>query len=298
MSTKNKANSLIVPIYINEKIVLDMLAILEDGFSTVSQVNYTESQENKKEQNIGFSAGTTATLLSRLLKIDITADSSHEGASEVSNCISKEKVHTNVSLFSKFRSYLEKENILKKDFTIEEVNIGDFLEIEGELEKNPLINFLDIFKDVFRLADTLTDKPQLNEKNKAKTQKQEENAFVKKIEALTGDLKHSGTIDFILTDSACTAVLSAQEQYLSNDNISEMLGGRFKVLGKVIAICKTEEDSIDLLRKTTLSILPEKTLDELFTGFKNEAFEQYHLPQMVTKIAGPAVMIIPVAIYA
>ena len=31
-----KADQLMVPVYINEKIVLDMLAIIEDGFSTVS----------------------------------------------------------------------------------------------------------------------------------------------------------------------------------------------------------------------------------------------------------------------
>lgn len=37
-----KADQLMVPVYINEKIVLDMLAIIEDGFSTVSQVSYTE----------------------------------------------------------------------------------------------------------------------------------------------------------------------------------------------------------------------------------------------------------------
>lgn len=39
------ADQLMVPVYINEKIVLDMLAIVEDGFSTVSQVSYTEHKE-------------------------------------------------------------------------------------------------------------------------------------------------------------------------------------------------------------------------------------------------------------
>lgn len=298
MNTKNKANSLIIPIYINEKIVLDMLAILEDGFSKVSQVNYAENLENKKDQNMGISGGTTATLLSRLLKIDITAGASHESSSEVSNTISKEKIHTNVSLLSKFRGFLENEEILKKDFTVEDINIGDFIELEGELEKNPLINCLEIIKDVLRLSDTLTDKPKLGERNKEKGKKQEDSTMLKQIEAITGDLKHSGTIDFILTDSACTAVLSAQEQYLANDNISEILGGRFKVLGKVISICRNEEDSIDLLRKTTLSVFPENMLDELVSGFRSEEIEQFHFPEMVTKIAGPAVMIIPVAIYA
>ena len=298
MSDKNKFDRLIVPIYINEKIVLDMLAILDDGFSMVSQVSYSEHAENKSEQNIGVNAGTSASLLSRLLKIDISAEASHEGASRSDNSLSKEKVHTNVSLLSKFRSYLVDDHVLKTDFSVADVDIGDFIEVEGELQKNPLINCLDIFTDVFRLADMFAEKPQLGEKTKAKNQKQQENETLKQIKALTGDLKHSGTIDFILTDSACTAVLSAQEQYLANDNVSEMIGGRFKVLGKVIAVCKDEEDSIDLLRKTTLSILPENTLDELVSGFQGEEFKQFRFPELITKIAGPAVMVIPIAIYA
>ena len=44
---KNK-NSLIVPIYINEKIVIDMLAIIDDGFSKVSQINSVENIDNSK----------------------------------------------------------------------------------------------------------------------------------------------------------------------------------------------------------------------------------------------------------
>ena len=296
--SKNKADRLIIPIYINEKIVLDMLAILDDGFSMVSQVNYTEHSGSKSEQNIGGSVGTSATLLSKLLKINLNAELSHVGEKGTENSLSKEKVHTNVSLLSKFRSYLVEEQILKTDFLIEDVHVGDFIEVEGELQKNPLINYLDIFTDVFHLADTFSEKAPLGEKTKAKAQKQQENVTLKQIQALTGDLKNSGTIDFILTDSQCTAVLSAQEQYLANDNVSEMLGGRFKVLGKVISVCKDENDSIDLLRKTTLSILSDNTLDELLTGFKNDEVEQFRFPELITRSAGPAVMVIPVAIYA
>lgn len=41
-----KSEQLIIPVYINEKIVLDMLAIMEDGFSTASQISYTEHYGN------------------------------------------------------------------------------------------------------------------------------------------------------------------------------------------------------------------------------------------------------------
>ena len=54
MSNEIKTDRLIIPVYINEKIVLDMLAILEDGFSMVSQVNYTEQRENSSAQVKGL----------------------------------------------------------------------------------------------------------------------------------------------------------------------------------------------------------------------------------------------------
>ncbi|MGM9929039.1 MAG: hypothetical protein ACI35P_13910 [Bacillus sp. (in: firmicutes)] len=179
-----------------------------------------------------------------------------------------------------------------------QIDIGDFIEIEGELQKNPLINYMEIFIDIFRLADIFEDKPQLGNRTQAKAQKHQDNEMVKQFQSFANELKHSGTVDFILSDSKGTVVLSVQEQYLSNDNISEIIGGRFKVLGKVIAVCKDENVGIDLLRKTSLSILPKETLEKMFSGFKTEEAKQFNLPVLVTEIAGPAVIVIPIAIYA
>lgn len=197
-----------------------------------------------------------------------------------------------------FGHFLVDEKILKSGFDVTNMKIGDFIEIEGELQKNPLINYMDIFVDLFRMADIFAEKPQLGGKTQAKAQKQQENETVKQIRSFADELKHSGTIDFILSDTAGTVVLSAQEQYLSNDNISEIIGGHFKVLGKVIAICKDETENIDLLRKTTLSILPIDLLTEPFSEFQNDDTKQFNLPELKTQISGPAVIVIPVAIYA
>lgn len=94
MSTKVKSDRLIVPVYINEKIVLDMLAIMEDGFSTVSQVSYSEQKESNSAQKV--SGGASATLLSKLLKIKLSSELSHEGTSGENTNITTERVHTNV----------------------------------------------------------------------------------------------------------------------------------------------------------------------------------------------------------
>lgn len=291
-------NQLMIPVYINEKIVLDMLAIIEDGFSTVSQVSYSDHKENSNAQKIEAEVSTSASILSKLLKIDLKGELSHSGNCGETENTTKEKVHTNVSLLSKFRAFLTDANILKSRFDISNMKIGDFIEVEGELQKNPLINCMDIFVDMLRMADIFAEKPQLNAKTQAKAQKQQQDETMKKIKSFASELKHSGTVDFILSDSAGTVVLSAQEQYLSNDNISEILGGHFKVLGKVIAICADKTESIDLLRKTTLSILPHDLLADMFLCLQNEDMKQYNLPELKTEISGPAVIVIPVAIYA
>lgn len=53
-----------------------------------------------------------------------------------------------------------------------------------------------------------------------------------------------------------------------------------------------------MLRKTSLSILSEELLAEMFAGFKNDDMKQFNLPELKTKISAPAVIVIPVAIYA
>ena len=298
MKNNISKNGLIIPVYINEKIVLDMLAIMEDGFSTVSQVNYTEHMEKNSAKKLDASASTTVPILSKLLKIDVSGGISQTGNDGKDTSVVKEKVHTNVSLLSKFRNFLIDEKILKSELDFSKIQVGDFVEIDGELEKNPLINYMDIFVDIFRLADIFTEEPQLGNITQAKNQKQQDSKILKQIKSFSEELKHSGTIDFILSDERGTIVLSAQEQYLANDNVSEILGGHFKVLGKVISICKDENENIDLLRKTTLSVLSEGMLEEMFSDFKNSDMEQFNLPELVTKITGPAAIVIPVAIYA
>ena len=296
MKTKLSHTQLMVPVYINEKIVLDMLAIIEDGFSMVSQVNSSEQKESTSGQ-IG-SVNATTSLLNKLLKIDLKGDISHTGNVGESENISKEKVHTNVSLLSKFRTTLESEKLLDTTSDISNTKIGSFIELEGELQKNPLIDYMDKIIDMFRMVDIFSDEPDLGNKKNASLQKKKESQIIKQIKEFSAELKHSGTIDFILSGSNGTIVLSAQEQYLANDNISEIIGGKFKILGKVIAICKDSSESIDLLRKTTLSVLTDEILADFFAVFKNGDMKQFNLPELVTKIKGPAMIVIPIAIYA
>lgn len=292
-----KNSSLIVPIYINEKIVIDMLAIIDDGFSKVSQINSVEKNENSNKKIAGSNI-SSGSIINKFLKIDFKGDLDNLSAKINKKSISKEKVHTNVSLLSKFRSYLIEKQMLKNRFDIEQINLGDFVEIEGELQKNPLIDFLEAFIDIYKIADIFVEPSQLGDRKINRAKKENDQKIIKQIRSFSDELKHSGTIDFILSNEKGEIVLSTQEQYLSNDNISEILGGTFKVLGKVIAICENDTESINLLRKTTLSIMPEDYLEEMFATFKSDDMKELNLPEFKTKIKGPAMIVIPIAIYA
>ena len=293
----NSPNRMIVPVYINEKIVLDMLAIIEDGFSVVSQVNYSEQLGESKDK--GVEAGVSASgLLGKLLKIDITAASNHSDNKETMKNISTDRVHTNTSLLAKFRDYLVSEGLLKCDVSIDGISVGDFVEIQGELQKNPLIYYMDSIADIFRMVEIFKDTPELGNKKQASDKDRQNKKYISQVEAFTKELKHSGTIDFVLSSGELSAVLSAQEKYLTNDNISEILGGRFKILGKVISICEDESERIDLLRKTVLSALSDEMLKDMISGFESNELNKLALPELKTQIEGPTLMLIPVAIYA
>lgn len=287
---------LIIPIYLNEKTVLDMLAIIEDGFSMISEVN--SSSQSSNTSNTMLSGGiSTRAILDKLLKIQINGRFEKGRNSSEETQTKLEKVHTNVSLFSKFRSELIKNQLLSctssEKLDISKTESGDFIEIEGELQKNPLIDLLEKFINVINLSDIFSE-----EQKTLPKEENANNALVQQMNLFLQELTHSGTIDFILKNTEGTLVLSAQKQYLSNDNISEIIGGKFKILGKVIKVCKTPKENINLLRKTSLYLFDKNSLDTFASIFNSDEFKQFNLPDVQFEIPGPSAIIIPIAIYA
>lgn len=93
------------------------------------------------------------------------------------------KVHTNVSLLSKFRVFLVEQKILKSDLDFSKMQVGDFIEVEGELQKNPIINYMDSFIDLFRMANIFSNEPQLGSKTQSQIQKQKDDEIVQQIKS-------------------------------------------------------------------------------------------------------------------
>src|SRR4029077_11341852 len=75
------------------------------------------------------------------------------------------------------------------------------------------------------------------------------------------ELLAGSTVDIVSARLAgnLAAVITLDVEYLADPTMANLVEGHFTVLGKVIRVVD-EHDSINLLRKTAMSLLPESAL--------------------------------------
>lgn len=193
---------LTIPIYLNTKIVFDMLATIEDGFSEVRNVQTSNSKSKEDEANADVGISNVFSLL----QIGFTGNRKRTNSDE--QVITEEKTHTTVSLFQKLKSTLEENKYIKQD--TDSLMEGDFVELQGILKPNPLIDLLVNFKEIIVLSNVFSD----NKGNKSKAQKIMENqTFIKQIDALVNGLQGNGRKDIICKTNNMEIVIPTDENY-------------------------------------------------------------------------------------
>ncbi|EKO3580724.1 hypothetical protein N6C59_003417, partial [Vibrio metschnikovii] len=84
---------LLIPVYLNQRIVFDMVAMLQDGLSTVTEVSQ-KVNTSSSSNDIMFSNFGIGEVLSSLFKIDVSSSSNKETNIGESRNVSEAKVHT------------------------------------------------------------------------------------------------------------------------------------------------------------------------------------------------------------
>lgn len=131
-------NKLTLPIYLNQKYVFDLLAIIENGFSQVETIRTGQTKSDSEKDSFKGEVGISNVFA--FLKFGFSGDNTIDKSNLSNEEISKEKIHTPNSLFSKLRSYLhDNKSITTSNFLT--AKPGDFVEIKLSLRKNPLIDF-------------------------------------------------------------------------------------------------------------------------------------------------------------
>lgn len=277
---------LTIPIYLNTKIVFDMLATVEDGFSEVKNVQTSNSRSKEEEANASIGASNVFSLL------QISFSGNKKKANNDEQVVIEEKTHTTVSLFQKLKSTLEENQYIKQD--TDSLMEGDFVELQGTLKPNPVIDLLVNFKEIIALSNVFDD----NKGNKSKSQKIMENqTFNKQMDALINGLQVNGRKDIICKTDNMEIVVPTDENYFLNKSMSELTDGNYKILGKITKICGNGE-AISLLRNTAFSKFKLDKMKEFRDIFQDSSLSSIvDSKDIKTEINGPTLMIIPIAIY-
>lgn len=307
-----ESSELCVPIYLNQQIVFDLLAIVDDGFSQLSIIKTAEIDSESKKTGVGGSIGVSNVF--GLLGISFGGEKGKEKSVAGQKEVSTQKVHTPTSLFAKLRVILTEQNLIKeiKASTEEEVKkvmseleAGQFVEFRAILRKNPLVETIDGFKQIMQIAVLFPEADggaQSSGKQGKVSRRQDSNQLVtKQMEGILSGLTQFNSIEIIgemLNLKGVKAVLSAKLDYFSDRNASEIVDGEFRVLGKIIRVIGPDsQEGINLLRKTSFGVLSGSLLGQIRESLQGVKEAGVNLPEFVTEVKGPALQVIPISIF-
>ncbi len=296
---------LIIPVYLNQRVVFDMLASLEDGFAHMYsiQTSKTEAANEGTAIDAGIGANNIFSLLSVKLQGTLKKEASN---SNVSNR-SEERVHTPTSLFTALLEKLQALKVINNLDSlqgIEQIKTGTFVRFSGRFSQNPLTIWLEAFSKIMEIMKVFQpDSQQGGERSKNKNARQARNAdpTLAQIQSLLTTIKSSEPYDILCkieNNDSEKAVIQVSNSFFTNKNTNEIIDGTFTVLGKIVKIA-CEEDPINLLRNTNLSFLNRTLLDKFndIPGIGEILECGIALPELNVIVSGNAILVIPIAIY-
>lgn len=283
---------LILPVYLNQKIVFDLLAMLEGGISTVTAITESSSTESDNKTKLSSNFGLSEAF-STLLKINLSGSTEGQQKNSDGKIKSEERIHTPASLFYQLRNILIEKNYIseiKDDFIPKS---GDFIEFEGILNRNPITETIDSIAEILEITD-------LFNVNKKKTEASNQMKLKQKLNTFSDSLKTGNAIDLTADNifSKYKAVITLDKTFLNDPYMSDLVDGKFKVLAKVIKNVSSDEH-INLLRNNSVNKMPKEAIQQLLQVFERLGSDKgFNIPPLNTEVSGPAIQVIPIAIYA
>lgn len=282
-----------VVVYLNQAVVFDLLAIMEDGMVQVSTIRTSESKKAGTEAGIGGS--NVFALLGVRLKGGLESAEGRE--------VTHERVHTPTSLFSKVRGHLRKAKLVH-DLTGAAVDVaavrpGHFIEVEVRLRRNPLLDALEAVNETIGGIKLLTSFGKQGQKSGTeKAQEENLRQIAEHCKRLTSGLTGGGGVDLVgeIVPGPGQVVVPIENRYFGEHSADEVVDGQFRVFGKVVRAVFEEGQSINLLRNTKFAHIPT-AFDALKPAFAATKQSGVTLPDIVTEISAPAFQVTPIAIF-
>ncbi len=303
---------MVSPVYLDNEMMLDLLATAEDGFQLVQEVT-GRSELTRSSQLAGEAAAGGGSGLLSMLKLDLSLGAKRERGSSEASEVTATRTHTYGSLLARLRRFLSETGQVRSLGTasdLEDLAPGSFVEVSGLLDANP---FTGVFLQLGRTIDFVTVASALSspdpstgtkaERTAAAAAAKEERERVEGlkdfVESLARDVERDGIETVLLRPAELdvTVVATVVTDFLARRTISELVDRQFRVLGKVVRVERSNQ--VDLLGQSGVAGLGPGLLSILIgalDGISTEVAAGLRRPSPT--IEPPVVEVLPVAIYA
>lgn len=290
-------------LYLNQRIVFDALASYEGGFSQLTEIQVSSGKTDSKEHGGEAKLGTGNVFA--LLGISLGASGKKAKSESETQVVTQQRVHTPTSLFARLRQHLKANGILKEptqETGLNGIVAGDFVEMKLVLRRSPLVATLTGFSRLIPLMALAEGdgKPSQGKGGQGQGKGTGASTMKKQIEAILEAVSSEGSEDLIGEGVAgVTVVLTAEQSYFVDPTLNDVIDGEFLVLGKVARVVSgSDGQAISLLRKTPLGMFGDQLVQQFAGGFEELVQSGLSVPSLQIKIEGPAIQIIPIAIFA
>ena len=119
------------------------------------------------------------------------------------------------------------------------------------------------------------------------------------LKTLIEDLQPDATQTYIVVPTGLQgykAVVRLFPRYLRDESGTDLSHGEFRVLGAVARKMGTG-DSFDLIKRSVLSVLSDELLHSFLAAVQEMGEKGVKIPDLKATVDGPALQIIPIAVY-
>ncbi len=286
-----------IALYLNQQVTFDILAALEDGFSRFSTVQTTSSGENSTEVSGEAQVGANLTLFG----MKFGGRGSRQTGHAQSESTMEEIIHTPASLFARLRRDLRSRGLvteLLEPSGLGEIRPSDFVEFEATLQRNQFEVQLSAFAELVPLMSVFEEPTVPKGSRQRKQGKGANSTVLKQVNSLVKALASGESRDLVSRIGDTSVVITTEQQYFVDPTMNDIIDGTFRVFGKATRVIPAlNDENISLLRKAPLgqfkALLP--TIQEAMSQFTSELGDS---GDSSTEIQGPAMQVIPIAIFS
>ena len=292
---KNKidkvSKDLIIPIYLNQRIIYDTLAIINDGFTELYNVSDITNNEREHGGTLSGDIGNDNKFSFVKANIDVKLNDNIKSSVNTSN--QYKKVHTAASLFSNVYTYIKENDKLIKlinEEDISKVQCGNFVEFMSTISINTLEETLNTARKVLALG-------QLFSKFDKGSKNNELNNFTKSLDELINflDLSNQGIKYGVCNIDNKEIVVKIDKEYLINKDFHQINNGKFRIVGKVFEVIEDNE-IVNLNRESALGMINPPYLIQLKKSIESLGNPMFKFNDIKDEVRGKSLIIMPIMI--